>query len=532
MTKQDVKLDLLWTNVGTKKRNTVLTFLMGADMSTMDEQIKAWYLAEHSLILNQMPSTTTLTPGPSDEATPTLSTEATPTPTSPNTEGNGSWALPRGRFIIDKIAEKMENQEVLLPQDMLADVLGRLAPRDLAISRCVCKAWCTIIDARRLLLADLLPRRVGGIIINFNDLLLSEFFSRPSTGPSVSGNLNYLPSISVVKDHCNGLLLLDGYVVNPATRQWAELPPCPSLGLESFEGEHLVFDPSISPHYEVLVIPISPKLDRDVKLDPAVEELEWPASLCMLHVFSSRTKQWEERRFVREGEAAGTIADMRLARQYYQNRAVYWRGSLYVHLPSHFVMRISLSNNKYQVIKPPKGRSTLFGQDMLYIGKSEKGVYCAPVDNPVRVWILDESCGQLEWVLRHNISLHVDTDESSRPWTLQDVNYYEGYGEDAKDEAIAPQKFDWDSESDNLIDPKSMADDEFPCYTGILGFHPFKEVVFLCVGLQRGLAYHLDSSKVQELGNIFPKCYGTSIGIQPFIKESFIYTPCWMEELP
>ncbi|XP_020148845.1 uncharacterized protein [Aegilops tauschii subsp. strangulata] len=426
----------------------------------------------------------------------------------------------------------MENQDVMLPQDVLADVLRRIAPRDLAISRCVCKAWCTIIDARHLFPADLLPHWVGGIIINFNDLMLSEFFSRPSTGPLVSGNLNYLPSTSVVKDHCNGLLLLDGYVVNPATRQWAELPPCPSLGLESFEGEHLVFDPTISPHYEVLVIPISPKLDRDVKLDPTVEELEWPASLCMLHVFSSRTKRWEERRFVREGEAAGTIADMRLARQYYQNRAVYWRGSLYVHLPSHFVMRISLSNNKYQVIKPPKGRSTLFGKDMLYIGKSEKGIYCAPVDNPVRVWILDESCGQLEWVLRHNISLHVDTDESSRPWTLQDVNYYEGYGEDAKDEAIARQKFDWDSDSDNLIDPKSMADDESPCYTGILGFHPFKEVVFLCVGLQRGLAYHLDSSKVQELGNIFPKCYGTSIGIQPFIKESFIYTPCWMEEFP
>uniref|UniRef100_A0A8I6Y3Y0 Uncharacterized protein n=1 Tax=Hordeum vulgare subsp. vulgare TaxID=112509 RepID=A0A8I6Y3Y0_HORVV len=192
-------------------------------------------------------------------------------------------------------------------------------------------------------------------------------------------------------------------------------------------------------------------------------------------------------------------------------------------------MRISLSDNKYQVIKPPQGRSPLFGAKELYIGKSKKGVYCAAVHNLVRVWILDESCGQLVWVLRHNISLHVDSDESSRPWTLQDVNYYEECGEDAKDEAIVPQKFDWDSDSDNLIDPKSMADDESPRYTGILGFHPFKEVVFLCVVLKRGLAYHLDGSKVQELGNIFPKCYGPSHGIHPFIEESFIYTPCWME---
>lgn len=193
---------------------------------------------------------------------------------------------------------------------MLADVLRRLAPRDLAISRCVSKAWCTIIDARHLLPADLLPHWVGGIIINFNGLMLSEFFSRPSTGPSVSGHLNYLPSTSLVKDHCNGLLLLDGYVVNPATRQWAELPPCPSLGLEFFDGEHLVFDPTISPHYEVLAIPICPMSDPDVKLDPALEELEWPPSLCIIHVFSSRTKQWEERPLVREGESAGTIADI------------------------------------------------------------------------------------------------------------------------------------------------------------------------------------------------------------------------------
>nr|XP_020192195.1 uncharacterized protein LOC109778056 [Aegilops tauschii subsp. strangulata] len=94
MTNNTDKLDLLRTNVPTKKRNTDLAFLMGwgADMATMDEQVKAWYLAERGLILNQMTLTAaptptrTPTPLPSpSNASATPSTEASPTPTSPRT---------------------------------------------------------------------------------------------------------------------------------------------------------------------------------------------------------------------------------------------------------------------------------------------------------------------------------------------------------------------------------------------------------------------------------------------------------------
>ena len=84
MSSSAVKLDLLRTNVSAKKRNTDLAFLLGgADMlQSNDKAVKAWYLAERGLILNQLPSTAPPTPTP----TPTPPcTEEAPTPPSPHT---------------------------------------------------------------------------------------------------------------------------------------------------------------------------------------------------------------------------------------------------------------------------------------------------------------------------------------------------------------------------------------------------------------------------------------------------------------
>jgi hypothetical protein len=258
-----------------------------------------------------------------------------------------------------------------LPDDALANIFGRLAPRCVAASRCVCRPWRAAIDARRLLRADLLPLTLRGIFLHFHTHKFPAFFARPGAGaaPALTGKLSFLPYASpaacawrvgetyrtrekyAIKDHCNGLLLIDAYVVNPATRRWDALPPGPPGRVQFFISTdqdlledatpvpesintYLLFDPTVSPHYQVLRIC---SLSRMGSMDVlGYDDAQCPASSCTLNVLSSSTGCWEERRFVREGGTAGTVAEVQ-ARP--RSGAVYSRGALYVHCESHFVLR-------------------------------------------------------------------------------------------------------------------------------------------------------------------------------------------------
>jgi hypothetical protein len=334
-----------------------------------------------------------------------------------------------------------------LPDDALADILGRLSARDLAASRRVRKAWLAVVDARQLLLPHVLQLSVRGLFINYFGYKGPRLFARPSAEPAVDGDLSFLPPyhrgyITIV-DHCRGLLLLELLsklcVVNPATRRWEDFPWVG--GYKSYDKPHLVFDPLASPHYEVFLIPQVPcrvalrppppkklpkkvpkkgdwksttpkrrdkcgefsgpyglinlfSLPTDEPTGEDIEEeddfeyefvessssepykqksdvstcsesqpterkdqeedphdLEWPPSLWTLNVFSSSTKQWHMRSFLRQGEVTGTMTivqpDSPEEHVYTGWRSwgrrwrysEYWQGSLYVHCNEAFVVR-------------------------------------------------------------------------------------------------------------------------------------------------------------------------------------------------
>ncbi|TVT96776.1 hypothetical protein EJB05_58017 [Eragrostis curvula] len=528
---------------------------------------------------------------------------------------------------------------VALPDDALADALRRLPLQSLAVARCVCKAWRDIVDARALLIPHLLPRSVHGIFINYLDHWQPHLFlARPSTPSTIDGMLSFLPSevdrCMSVLDHCNGLLLcnITGRslrVCNPATRQWTRLPwrkeashfddSYAHLYPRRSAGAYLAFDPAVSPHYQVFLIPVVPEkptppdpfgyeeverralrwreelanpfcldwffespedtllapeeetagdqedlsADEEDKNDPT-RLMEWPPSPWTLSVFSSKTGQWEERDFVRQGDPAGLVKHVRMCNSELscwdgprRRYSVYWKGALYVHCQGAFVARIPLSTtDKYKIIIVPanvKGGNP-------YLGRSKEGVCFGIVHNgELHVWILNESHGQMEWALkcRHDLfkqaryirSFLRHGEQMDGPWRVEEGRNIgsdktvesdtgddcppveaAGSGDEESDNSQSDSDDDdvWDSDtsdflSDEDLDVLEEEEDECRGYTfDILGFHPYEEVVFLANSFGAA-AYHLNSSKIEYLGNLQPKSYRSPPRGR---HESFVYTPC------
>ncbi|TVT97838.1 hypothetical protein EJB05_56895, partial [Eragrostis curvula] len=449
-----------------------------------------------------------------------------------------------------------------LPDDALSVVLARLPAHSLAASRRVCVAWRDLIDERRLLAPLLLPRSVGGLLLNYYNHRHPHLFARPSAtlmggGPPRHDSkfIDEPSKRSWVLDHCGGLVLYTNstaalYVCNPATRRWARLPDCSAGRRKKDWCAYLAFDPATSPCYQVLV-PSS----TNVPVEPyGAHPMDWPSPWAW-HVFSSRKGGWGYMFFVREGEPVGIFRGLRAnicnPASGLWFSATYWQGTLYVQFGREHVLRMSLSGSKYRVIRSPIYQDDSYIGASTYLGKSEKGMCFATVHHghcKLRVWVLNELGDEAAWVPTHQIDLKpcvwwAKTMEAAAAdgnlgqqgvegsWLLDDCcNFAEAAFHWPEYES------EWDSDNDDVVaGAPSPSDEELPLWTDwkketrgvvyrILGFHPYKDVVFLYASYV-GLAYHLNSSKVQHLGNLRPheSCIGPD--------RSFVYTPCMIGDL-
>jgi len=92
----------------------------------------------------------------------------------------------------------------------------------------------------------------------------------------------------------------------------------------------------------------------------------------------------------------------------------------------------------------------------------------------------------------------------------------------------ALEKFEWISDDENVLDNEDIVTGGYHEYINIIGFHPYKEIIFLDESLKRGLAYHLSSSKVEDIGNLYPTNLEYELINEQFITASFQYTHCFM----
>ncbi|WVZ61220.1 hypothetical protein U9M48_011130, partial [Paspalum notatum var. saurae] len=293
--------------------------------------------------------------------------------------------------------------------------------------------WKDIIDDCCLLcIEDLLPHSIAGIFINFVGYYCSDFF-RPwrrahdgtHTLLSVGSLLGYLPEpCDCVIDHCNGLLLFDDIVANPATGWWAPLLPRPA-GLYR-PWSCIGFDPTVSSHYSAFIVshPHWYRGPNDLRSE-VVAAQQWPPSPYLFHVFSSRT--------VGDGRSGhSSVMGRPLGAWGHWRRGV--RNTILLCLlgtSTLCALQISLSKDQYQVIRPSAGIT------ISMIGKSEKGIYVAGYsgDCCLKVWNLNGSSShEHEWVLKHDKLLkplvsprcYLDKQVCGL-WILEDTWVYDAY---------------------------------------------------------------------------------------------------------
>ena len=164
------------------------------------------------------------------------------------------------------------------------------------------------------------------------------------------------------------------------------------------------------------------------------------------------------------------------------------------------------------------------------------------------VWILNDPCGKMEWMSKHERGLvlphHVFARQGAHgPWVLQDTNYnfYRHQIEYVcrnEEPVLDEQDFEWSSDDDyDGVDNREVAGEVYRGHITILGFHPFKEIIFLLLGLREDtvVAYYYNSFKSEVLGKVDPKGYVNDfvlVANEERTIEGFPYVPCWLEQFP
>ncbi|KAF0931774.1 hypothetical protein E2562_005756 [Oryza meyeriana var. granulata] len=253
----------------------------------------------------------------------------------------------------------------IFPDEIVANILTRLPPKELVRARVVCKQWHALTSEYIFLHTNLLRHNAGHPIIGgffLNDEIHEKFSYNTIHRHGSSLDLSYIPttadtaqSKTYITSSCHGLLLcrrrrrIDGelgvyrarhYVCNPATMDFVEVDIPAGAG----QYLNLAYDPSKSPHHYRIVA----------------------RGHDGIRVYSSRTRSW--RTAVRYDGCHSPFAGLR------HPRGVFWNGSLVWAMLSPRLLRFAIENGELSEMPlPPRLRSEVWfhaGWVYAYVGES------------------------------------------------------------------------------------------------------------------------------------------------------------------
>jgi hypothetical protein len=249
----------------------------------------------------------------------------------------------------------------------------------------------------------------------------------------------------------------------------------------------LAFDPAVSRHHEVFLLPAKKMPPRRLDLqqiDPsgsASEFVELEGDMLKnrtvpLLVFSSRIGDWENQKFAPGRCAPGHLYDVVMAPRGVQKRAwsgEYWRGSLYVHCHSGVLMILRCSRRMYDMVQLP-GISPPYDDEKYraytwslptrsVLASYETGVrYVTLQKCHLLVWALVESTnGKHEWLLAHEADLKpYDYLITSFNWKAKPEMEMEWEVVESEDELISLLEHSSSDESDAADEEDAIEKDD------------------------------------------------------------------------
>ncbi|XP_047092863.1 F-box protein At1g47340-like [Lolium rigidum] len=170
-----------------------------------------------------------------------------------------------------------EMATMVLPDDLVVEILSRLPLKSFCRFKCVCKSWLSF--SSDLHYRQKLPRNPIGLLYQKREHGTSiHLAGLPSGDRDIDTTLSFVPCHKFpleLKDCSNGLILCyhggimysegisDPIVCNPATQEWMEIPYAePGTALNEINLK-LCFDPLWSQHFYVFKFESSPSPDPD-----------------------------------------------------------------------------------------------------------------------------------------------------------------------------------------------------------------------------------------------------------------------------